>query len=222
MVAQFQSLLSPFIIIFTVPLAFTGGLIALMVTGEQLSVMSLLGLVILMGTVVNNGIVFVDYANQMRLGGVAKRAALIATGQTRMRPILMTALTTILAMSAMVFSQEITAGMQRGMALVVAGGLLYATFMTLFVVPVIYDLFSRKPLRPIDTGADIDSSVDDAEEIIRRMGPDARETYDYESRRQRRKRLKAQGAHSVEAQEPQGGDEATGGQPRDTIGGRSE
>lgn len=212
MVAQFQSLLSPFIIVFTVPLAFTGGLIALMITGEQLSVMSLLGFVILMGTVVNNGIVFVDYANQMRLGGVAKRAALIATGQTRMRPILMTALTTILAMSAMVFSQEITAGMQRGMALVVAGGLLYATLMTLFVVPVIYDLFSRKPLRPIDTGADIDSNADDAELIISRMGPEARETYSYESRRQRRRRLKEQGAHSKEApQEPQ----------RDTIEGRS-
>lgn len=212
MVAQFQSLLSPFIIIFTVPLAFTGGLIALMLTGEQLSVMSLLGFVILMGTVVNNGIVFVDYANQMRLGGVAKRAALIATGQTRMRPILMTALTTILAMSALIFSQAVTAGMQRGMALVVAGGLLYATFMTLFVVPVIYDLFSRKPLKPIDTGADIDSAVDDAEQIISRMGEDARETYAYETRRQRRRRLKQEGAHSKEVQqEPQ----------RDTIEGRS-
>ena len=124
----------------------------------------------------------------------------------------MTALTTILSMSAMVFSQEITAGMQRGMALVVAGGLLYATLMTLFVVPVIYDLFSRKPLRPIDTGADIDSNADDAELIISRMGPEARETYSYESRRQRRRRLKEQGAHSKEApQESQ----------RDTIEGRS-
>ncbi len=102
--------------------------------------------------------------------------------------------------------------MQRGMALVVAGGLLYATFMTLFVVPVIYDLFSRKPLKPIDTGADIDSAVDDAEQIINRMGEGARETYAYETRRQRRRRLKQQQEHGKEApQEPQ----------RDTIEGRS-
>ena len=124
----------------------------------------------------------------------------------------MTALTTILAMSALIFSQAVTAGMQRGMALVVAGGLLYATFMTLFVVPVIYDLFSRKPLKPIDTGADIDSAVDDAEQIISRMGEGARETYAYETRRQRRRRLKQQQEYGKEApQEPQ----------RDTIEGRS-
>lgn len=193
MVAQFGSLLSPFIIIFTVPLAFTGGLLALLVCGEQLSVMSLLGFVILMGTVVNNGIVFVDYANQLRLGGVAKRPALIATGRTRMRPILMTALTTILAMCAMIFSQEVGSSMQRGMALVVAGGLLYATFMTLFVVPIMYDLLSRKPLRPISLDSAIDAEADDAAEVIAQMGPQARETYEYETARQRRKRIKQEG-----------------------------
>ena len=201
MVAQFQSLLSPFIIIFTVPLAFTGGFIALYAAGEQISMMSLLGFVILMGTIVNNGIVFVDYANRLRLGGVAKRAALIATGQTRMRPILMTALTTILAMAAMIFSQEIGAGMERGMALVVAGGLLYGTFMTLFVVPIIYDIFSRKPLYPIDLGGDIDDEAQDAAAVIKRMGPDAIETYEYETARQRRRRLKKEGgAHGKRAQ----------------------
>ena len=193
MVAQFQSLLSPFIIIFTVPLAFTGGFIALAIAGEQISMMSLLGFVILMGTIVNNGIVFVDYANRLRLGGVAKRPALVATGQARMRPILMTALTTILAMGAMIFSQEIGAGMQRGMALVVAGGLLYGTLMTLFVVPVIYDIFSRKPLRPIDLGGDIDDEAQDAAEVIERMGPAAVETYEYESARNRRRRIKLEG-----------------------------
>lgn len=200
MVAQFQSLLSPFIIIFTVPLAFTGGFIALAIAGEQISMMSLLGFVILMGTIVNNGIVFVDYANRLRLGGVAKRPALVATGQARMRPILMTALTTILAMGAMIFSQEIGAGMQRGMALVVAGGLLYGTLMTLFVVPVIYDIFSRKPLRPIDLGGDIDDEAQDAAEVIERMGPDAVETYEYESARDRRRRIKLEGgAHARRA-----------------------
>ncbi len=175
MVAQFQSLLAPFIIILTVPLAFTGGLFALSITGEQISVMSLLGFVILMGTIVNNGIVFVDFANQLRLGGMAKRAALVATGKTRMRPILMTAITTICAMLALVFSQEIGAGLERGMAIVVVGGLIYGTFMTLFVVPCVYDILYRKPLRPIDLGDDADDAPDDAQEFIALMGEDSKE-----------------------------------------------
>ena len=188
MVAQFQSLLLPFIIIFTVPLAFTGGLFSLFIANEQISMMALLGFVILMGTVLNNGIVFVDYVNQMRLDGMAKRAALIVTGKARMRPIIMTALTTIIAMGALIFSQEIGASMERGMALVVAGGLLYATFMTLFVVPAIYDIFCRKPLRKVDIGSDVDDDADDAERYMEQMGEGSRETYEYESFRQRRKR----------------------------------
>ena len=99
MVAQFQSLLSPFIIILTVPLAFTGGFFALWFSGEGLTMLSLMGFAVLMGTVVNNGIVFVDYVNQLRRGGLEKHHALVAAGKTRMRPILMTALTTILALS---------------------------------------------------------------------------------------------------------------------------
>ena len=194
MVAQFQSLLSPFIIIFTVPLAFTGGLFALVIAGEQLSMMALFGFIILMGTVVNNGIVFVDYVNQLRLGGMAKRQALIATGTTRMRPIIMTALTTIISMCALIFSQQIGASMERGMALVVAGGLLYATFMTLFVVPAVYDIFNRKPMVAVDIGDDTDLEAGDAEEFIAQMGEDARETYDYQTRRQRRRALKARKA----------------------------
>ena len=87
MVAQFQSLLSPFIVLFTVPLAFTGGLLGLLLTGQQLTMISMMGFIVLMGTVVNNGIVFVDYANQLRMGGMERRAALVATGKTRMRPI---------------------------------------------------------------------------------------------------------------------------------------
>ncbi len=192
MVAQFQSLKGPFIILFTVPLAFTGGLFALVIAHEQLSMMALLGFVILMGTVVNNGIVFVDYANQLRLGGMAKRAALIACGRTRMRPILATALTTIISMCALIFSTEIGASMERGMALVVAGGLLYATFMTLFVVPVIYDIANRKPMVPIDVGGDADEDADDAAAYIAVMGEDARETYEYVSRRERRRQRRAE------------------------------
>ncbi len=158
MVAQFQSLLSPFIIILTVPLAFTGGLLGLLFAGEQLSMLSLMGFAVLMGTVVNNGIVFVDYVNQLRRGGLEKRDALIASGKTRMRPIVMTALTTILAMVPMIVSDAVGASMQHGMALVIVGGLLYATFMTLYVVPVMYDLLYRRVPYEVDLG---DENIDD-------------------------------------------------------------
>ena len=163
MVAQFQSLLSPFIVLFTVPLAFTGGLIGLLLMNEPLSVMGMMGFVVLLGTVVNNGIVFVDYANQLRMGGLERREALIATGKTRMRPILMTALTTILAMVSLLFGDDLSSQMSKGMAIVVAGGLAYATLMTLFIIPVMYDiLFKRKPLQ-VDIGSEnLDDVPDDA------------------------------------------------------------
>ncbi len=167
MVAQFESLLSPFIIIFTVPLAFTGGFFALVMAGEPLSMMALMGFAVLMGTVVNNGIVFVDFVNQLRRGGLEKRDALVMTGRTRMRPIMMTALTTILAMIPMVFSDAVGASMQRGMALVVVGGLLYATFMTLYIVPIMYDLLYRRVPKEIDVdGGDIDDDPDDAQAFL--------------------------------------------------------
>ncbi len=167
MVAQFQSLLSPFIVLFTIPLAFTGGLLGLLAFKEQLSLMSLLGFTILMGTVVNNGIVFVDYVNQLRIGGLDRREALIATGKTRMRPILMTALTTILSMSMMIFSTDAGNAMGRGMAIVVVGGLLYATLMTLFIIPVMYDIFYRKQPHQVDLGDDdMDDILDEAQEFM--------------------------------------------------------
>ncbi len=167
MVAQFQSLLSPFIILFTVPLAFTGGLLALWFTGEPLSIISLMGFLMLLGTVVNNGIVFVDYTNQLRVGGLDRHMALIATGKTRMRPILMTALTTILAEASLLFGDDMGSQMGRGMALVIAGGLAYATLMTLYIIPVIYDiLFKKKPLA-VDVGSDdLDDVPDDAAEFL--------------------------------------------------------
>ena len=168
MVAQFQSLLSPFIVLFTVPLAFTGGLIGLLLMNEPLSVMGMMGFVVLLGTVVNNGIVFVDYANQLRVGGLERREALIATGKTRMRPILMTALTTILAMASLLFGDDLSSQMSKGMAIVVAGGLAYATLMTLFIIPVMYDiLFKRKPLQ-VDIGSEnLDDVPDDAADYLR-------------------------------------------------------
>ena len=169
MVAQFQSLLSPFIVLFTVPLAFTGGLIGLLLMNEPLSVMGMMGFVVLLGTVVNNGIVFVDYANQLRMGGLERREALIATGKTRMRPILMTALTTILAMASLLFGDDLSSQMSKGMAIVVAGGLAYATLMTLFIIPVMYDiLFKRKPLQ-VDIGSEnLDDVPDDAADYLKR------------------------------------------------------
>ncbi|MCR5294451.1 MAG: efflux RND transporter permease subunit [Lachnospiraceae bacterium] len=169
MVAQFQSLLSPFIVMFTIPLAFTGGMIGLILANEQLSMLSLMGFLILMGTVVNNGIVFVDYANQLRMGGMERRDALVATGKTRMRPILMTAMTTILAMSSMIVGGGMGSQMGRGMAIVIAAGLIYSTFMTLYIIPVIYDiLFKRQPLL-VDVGSDLDDAPDDAAEFIEQM-----------------------------------------------------
>ena len=167
MVAQFQSLLSPFIVLFTVPLAFTGGLLGLLATGQQLTMISLMGFIVLMGTVVNNGIVFVDYANQLRLGGMERRAALIATGKTRMRPILMTTLTTVLAMLQMVFSNDMASQLMSGMAIVIICGLTYATLMTLYVVPLLYDLLFKKPPLNVDVGSDdLDDIPDDAAEYI--------------------------------------------------------
>lgn len=152
MVSQFQSLLSPFIVLFTIPLAFTGGLFALLITGEDISMIAMMGFLILAGVVVNNGIVFVDYANQLRISGMEKREALVETGRTRMRPILMTAMTTILAMSTMALSKSAEAAMGKGMAIVTIGGLAYATLMTLFIVPVLYDLIFRRALRTVDLG----------------------------------------------------------------------
>ena len=168
MVAQFQSLLSPFIVLFTVPLAFTGGLLGLLITGQQLTMISLMGFIVLMGTVVNNGIVFVDYANQLRIGGMERRAALVATGKTRMRPILMTTLTTVLAMLQLVFSGDMASQLMSGMAIVIICGLSYATLMTLYIVPILYDILFKKPPLNVDIGSDedLDDIPDDAAEFI--------------------------------------------------------
>ena len=146
MVAQFQSLMSPFIVMFTIPLAFTGGLLALWLTGSELSIIAMLGFLVLAGVVVNNGIVFVDNINQLRLAGMDRTEAILETGRTRIRPVLMTALTTILAMSTMALGIGDGAEMTQPMAIVTIGGLTYATLLTLLVVPVLYDIFRKKPL----------------------------------------------------------------------------
>ena len=168
MVAQFQSLLSPFIILFTIPLAFTGGFLGLRFMKEPISMMCLMGLMVLMGTVVNNGIVYVDYTNQLRKGGLSRHEALIAAGKTRMRPILMTAMTTILAEASLCIGDSLSSQLGKGMGIVIIGGLAYATLMTLFIVPVIYDILFRKQPLDIDTGSEsLDDIPDDAAEFLK-------------------------------------------------------
>lgn len=150
MVAQFQSLKSPFIIMFTIPLAFTGGFLGLLITGFDVSVVSLIGFIMLCGIIVNNGIVLVDYINRLRRDGKERIEAIVEAGKTRMRPILITALTTILGLSVMALGIGTGAEMMQPLAIVCIGGLIYATFMTLYIIPVIYDAFNKKELRRIE------------------------------------------------------------------------
>ena len=149
MVAQFQSLKSPFIVMFTIPLAFTGGFLALLLCGMEISVISLVGFIMLTGIIVNNGIVLVDYINQLRADGMARRAAILEAGKTRMRPILMTSVTTILGLADMALSRAAGSAIMQPIAVVCIGGLIYATLMTLLVVPCIYDIVNKKELRVV-------------------------------------------------------------------------
>lgn len=144
MVAQFQSLLSPFIILFTIPLAFTGGFMGLWISGSEVSVIAMIGFVMLSGIIVNNGIVLVDYINQLRIQGMEKYEAIVEAGETRLRPILMTALTTVLGLVPMVLSSDSGSDMVRPMAIVTIGGLVYGTLLTLFVVPCIYAVLNHR------------------------------------------------------------------------------
>ena len=144
MVAQFQSLRAPFIVMFTVPLAFTGGFLALFLFGFDVSVVALLGCLVLSGVIVNNGIVLVDYINRLVADGMELNEAIVLGGKTRMRPVMMTALTTILAMLPMALAIGEGMEMIQPMAIVTIGGLVYATLMTLFFVPVMYYIFYKK------------------------------------------------------------------------------
>ena len=154
MVAQFQSLLMPFIIMFTLPLAFTGGFLALIITGFDLSVVAMIGLIMLTGIIVNNGIVLVDYINILRREGMEKREAICRAAGLRLRPILMTSLTTILGLTTMAFGMGMGADLVQPMAVVTIGGLTYGTLTTLVVMPCMYDLLSRKKdMREVDLDA---------------------------------------------------------------------
>lgn len=151
MVAQFQSLKSPFIIMFTIPLAFTGGFLGLFFGNCEVSVVAVIGFVMLAGIIVNNGIVIVDYMNQLIAQGMEKHEAILQAGRTRLRPVLMTALTTILGLLPMVFGTDMGAAMGKPMAIVTVGGLLYGTLLTLLVVPCIYDLMNHRKTRELQS-----------------------------------------------------------------------
>lgn len=163
MVAQFQSLRSPFIVMFTVPLAFTGGFLGLLVSGSLMSVIAMIGFVMLSGIIVNNGIVFIDYTNQLVAAGYGVTEALVEAGRTRLRPIIMTALTTILGLSTMALGLGSGADMVQPMAIVTIGGLIYGTILTLFVVPCIYGLFRKREKARLKEG--IEEDLEYIEEI---------------------------------------------------------
>lgn len=144
MASQFESLKMPFIIMMSIPFAFTGVFISLYITNTYLSVIAALGAVMLVGIVVKNAIVLVDYINLMRERGVELYEAIVMSGESRLRPILMTALTTILGMLPMALSSGPGSEMWKGMGIAVVGGLTVSTFITLIIVPVIYALFARR------------------------------------------------------------------------------
>ncbi|MBR2645095.1 MAG: efflux RND transporter permease subunit [Clostridia bacterium] len=143
MVAQFQSLLSPFIVIGTVPLAFAGGFLGLLITGSEVSIVAMIGFIMLVGIAVNNGIVLVDCANRLREEGMDKREAIVKATVIRLRPVLMTALTTILGLLPLAIGFGTGAEIVQPVAVVCIGGLTYATLMTAFIIPVLYDLLRR-------------------------------------------------------------------------------
>ena len=144
MAAQFESFINPFIIMFTIPLAFTGAILLLFLGGESISMMALIGCLVLVGIVVNNGIVLIDYINILReRDGMDIKEAVLQACPTRLRPILMTALTTILGQFPLIFSNGTNSEMLRGMGLVIAGGLATSTVLTLLLVPLLYMYFER-------------------------------------------------------------------------------
>ena len=144
MASQFESFAKPFIIMFSIPFALSGVALMLFFTGQNIDMIGMLGLILLIGIVVKNGIVLVDYINLMRERGIKLYDAIALSGQSRLRPVLMTAFTTILGMIPMATSTSEGSEMWTTMGLVVIGGLTVSTFVTLIVVPVLYGIFNRR------------------------------------------------------------------------------
>lgn len=144
MASQFESLKMPFIIMFSIPFAFTGVILAHLATGTTMSVISMVGGVMLVGIVVKNAIVLVDYINLMRERGLELHDAIIESGKSRLRPVLMTSLTTILAMLPLALSTGSGSEIWSPMGIAVIGGLIFSTIVTLILVPVIYHMMLRR------------------------------------------------------------------------------
>jgi len=143
MAAQFESFLDPFIILFTIPVTFTGVLIIHLLTGNKITMYSLIGMITLLGVVVNNGIVLVDYANLLRRRGIEIFEAVTEAGKSRLRPILMTTLTTVLGLIPMAFVPGEGTEMSQAIGKTLLGGLTVSTILTLFLVPTIYYIFEK-------------------------------------------------------------------------------
>jgi len=144
MASQFESLIYPFIIMFELPLAFIGVGLVLFITRQAISLPSIMGMIMLAGIIVNNAIVLVDYVNQLRQKGIKKQKALIQAGRVRLRPILITSLTTILGMFPLALAQAEGSEIMKPMAITMIGGLLTSTFLTLVIIPVIYSLLVKE------------------------------------------------------------------------------
>lgn len=145
MASQFESLLHPFVILFSIPLAMVGAVLALWLSGSPISVVVFIGLILLVGIVVKNAIVLIDKVNQLREEGVAKRDAICQGAESRLRPIIMTTLTTLFGFAPLAFFGGEGAEVRAPMALTVIGGLTVSTLLTLVVIPIVYDLLDRKP-----------------------------------------------------------------------------
>lgn len=144
MASQFESLLHPFVILFTIPLALVGAVLALLLTRSAVSVVVFIGLILLVGLVVKNAIILIDKVNQLREHGTPKREALIEGARSRLRPIIMTTLCTLFGFLPLAIATGEGAEVRSPMAITVIGGLLVSTLLTLVVIPVVYDLLDRR------------------------------------------------------------------------------
>ncbi|GET21915.1 efflux RND transporter permease subunit [Prolixibacter denitrificans] len=154
MASQFESLIHPFVILLTIPFSLVGTVLLFFIMGQPFNIMALIGVIMLVGIAVNDSIIFVDRINQLWRGGMEKREAIAVAGQQRIRPIIMTSLTTILALLPLTFGFGESASLRSSMALAVIGGLVTSTILTLVVIPCVYDLFTGKTIRSLDTVTD--------------------------------------------------------------------
>ena len=147
MASQFESLVDPFIVILTIPLSFIGVIAIYAITGEQLNIITVMGMLVLVGTIVNNGIVLVDYTNLLRKRGYNLEEACVEAARNRLRPILMSTLTTVISLAPMAFFPGEGSSMMQPISLTVFGGMTFGSFMTLFLMPAIYCIVNSRRMK---------------------------------------------------------------------------